>query len=69
MIPDFLPEQFKLPFRVSRETFECILMHLSNFPTLQRRRQTGGRLQTTLFKDPNDAALVLRYTRNCSVNL
>lgn len=51
MFPGFLPEHFKRPFRVSRETFECILIHMSNFPTLLRRRQTGGRVQTTLLKD------------------
>ncbi|XP_062594068.1 uncharacterized protein LOC134255556 [Saccostrea cucullata] len=51
IIPGYLPEQFKRHFRLSRETFECILNHLANFPTLQRRQQTGRRLQTTLEKD------------------
>ncbi|XP_062571768.1 uncharacterized protein LOC134233782 [Saccostrea cucullata] len=51
IIPGYLPEQFKRHFRLSRETFECILNHLANFPTLQRRQLTGGRLQTTLEKD------------------
>lgn len=51
VIPGYLPEQFKRHFRVSRETFECILVHMANLPTVQRRRQTGGRLQTTLEKD------------------
>ncbi|XP_062611814.1 uncharacterized protein LOC134273647 [Saccostrea cucullata] len=51
IIPGYLPEQFKRHFRLSRETFECILNHLANFPTLQRRQQRGGRLQTTLEND------------------
>lgn len=53
VIPGYLPEQFRTHFRVSKETFECILLHLSNFPTLQKKkRQTDGRLQTTLENYP-----------------
>ena len=51
VIPGYLPEQFKRHFRVSRETLECILLHLATFPTLQTKQRTGGRLQTTLEKD------------------
>ena len=40
VIPGYLPEQFKRHFRVSRETFQCILLNLANFPTLQRRQRT-----------------------------
>lgn len=55
----YLHEQFKWHFKVSKETFECILRHLVQ--TLQRRQGTCGRLQTTLEKIPYDAAMVLGY--------
>ena len=51
VIPGYLPEHFKRNFSVSRETFECILLHLANFPTKQRRKRTDWRLQATLEKD------------------
>lgn len=50
VIPGYLPKQFRTYFRVSKETFKCILLHLSKFPTLQRRWMEDGRLQTTLEK-------------------
>lgn len=62
VIPGYLPEQFRTHFRVSKETFECILLHLSNFPTLQKKTANRWKATNNSRKLPYDTAMVLRYT-------
>ena len=51
LIPRYLPEKIKRHFRISRKTFECIMLHLEKNFNTTKRQQTGGRLQRILEND------------------
>ncbi|XP_033749184.1 protein ANTAGONIST OF LIKE HETEROCHROMATIN PROTEIN 1-like [Pecten maximus] len=52
IVHNYLPDDFKRLFRLSRGTFETLLSNLADIPELARRRTTAGRPEVSLEKDP-----------------
>ncbi|KAH3837053.1 hypothetical protein DPMN_110431, partial [Dreissena polymorpha] len=50
-VPQYLPDDFKTFFRMTRGTFERVLERISTHDQLRRRIATGGREQVPFDKD------------------